>query len=123
MDDNCPQGITALAIESSSLHELSWHHIVAPNLENFVFSSFSRKFTMSMSAPKLEEFSLECYLEDSIVGCAENKRWHLYKLKLEMGPSIRMESGRHGRQHIMSLYINNVMVHSDPFAVELPSLH
>jgi hypothetical protein len=56
MDGNCPLGVTALAVESNLLDELIWHlldikqpvdvHVVAPNLKNFVFSSFSRKFTM-----------------------------------------------------------------------------
>jgi hypothetical protein len=96
---------------------------MAPNLKNFMFSSFSRKFTLSLSAPKLKVLYLECYLEDSTVGCPENERWRLYELKLEMSPGIGMESGRHGRQHILSLYIDNhnVMVRSDnPFAAELP---
>ena len=76
---------------------------------------------MSLSAPKMEELYVECYLEDSIVGCAENKRWRLYELKLEMGSGIGMASGRHDWQHILSLYIDNVMVRSDnPFVAELP---
>jgi hypothetical protein len=76
---------------------------------------------MSLLASKLEELYLEFYLEDSMVGSTENERWRLYELKLEMSPGIEMESGRHSRQHILSLYIDNVMVHSDdPFAVELP---
>jgi len=75
---------------------------------------------MSLLASKLEELYLECYLEDSIVGCAENDRWRLYELKLEMGSGIEMETGTHGRQHILYLYIDNVMVPSDdPFAAEL----
>jgi hypothetical protein len=133
MDGNCPRGVTALAVKSSSLDELMWHlvdikqpvdvHVMTPNLKNFMFSSFSRKFTLSLSAPKLKVLYLECYLEDSTVGCPENERWRLYELKLEMSPGIGMESGRHGRQHILSLYIDNhnVMVRSDnPFAAELP---
>ena len=95
MDNNCPgRGVKALTVEFSSLDQLIWHllsikqpvdvHVVAPSLKNFVLSSFSRKFTMSLSAPKLEGLYLECYLEDSIVGCAENERWRLYELKLEM---------------------------------------
>ena len=78
---------------------------------------------MSLSAHKLEELYLECYLEDSIVGCAENERWRLYELKLEMGPGIEMESGTNDRQHILSLYIDNVMVRSDdPFCCRTSSL-
>jgi hypothetical protein len=56
MDGNYPLGVTALAVESNLLDKLIWHlldikqpvdvHVVAPNLKNFVFSSFSRKFTM-----------------------------------------------------------------------------
>jgi hypothetical protein len=120
MDHNChSRGIKALTIESSSLDQLIWHllyikqsmdvHVVAPILKNFVLSSFLRKFTMSLSTPKLEELYLGCYLEDSIVGCAENETWRLYESKMEMGPGIGMESGRHGRQHILSLYMDNVM--------------
>ena len=76
---------------------------------------------MSLLASKLEELYLECYLEDSMVGSAENKRWCLYELKLEMGSGIEMETGTHGQQHILYLYIDNVMVPSDdPFATELP---
>jgi len=44
---------------------------------------------MSLSAPKLDELYLECYLEDSIVGCAKNERWRLYELKLEMSKRHR----------------------------------
>ena len=114
------QGIKALTVESSSLDLLIWYllnikkpvdvHVVAPNLKNSVLLPFLRKFTMSLSAPKLEGLYLECYLEDSIVGCAENERWCLYELKLEMGSGIGMASGRHDWQHILSLYIDNVMV-------------
>ena len=72
-------------------------HVVAPNLKNSVLSSFWRKFTMSLLTPKLEELYLEYYLEDSIVGCAENERWRLYELKLDIGLGIGLESCRHGR--------------------------
>ena len=106
MDNNChSRGIKALTVESSSLDQLIWHlldikqpvdvHVVAPNLKNFVLSSFLRKFTMSLLTPKLEELYLEYYLEDSIVGCAENERWRLYELKLEMDSGIGMGSGIH----------------------------
>ena len=105
MDHNCHgRGIKALTVESSSLDLLIWYlldfkkpvdvHVVAPNLKNFVLSSFSRKFTMSLLAPK-KELYVECYLEDSIVGCAENERWRLYELKLEMDSGIGMGSGIH----------------------------
>jgi hypothetical protein len=78
------------------------------------------KFTMSLLASKLEELFLEWYLEDSMVGSAEDERWRIFEFKLDMGLGIGMESGRHGRQHILSLYIDNVMVrYNDPFAAEL----
>ena len=73
---------------------------------------------MSLLASKLEELS---YLEDSTVGSAENERWRLYELKLEMGLGTEMESGTNGRQHILSLYIDNITVRSDdPFAAKVP---
>ena len=74
-------------------------------------------------ASKLEELYLEFYLEGSMVGSADDERWRLYELKFEMGPGIGMESGGHCQQHIMSLYIDNVMVRSDdPFCCRTSSL-
>jgi hypothetical protein len=76
MDCSFPnRGFKALTVESSSLDLLIWYlldikqpadvHVMAPNLKNFVLSSFSRKFNMSLLASKLEELYLEWYLEDS----------------------------------------------------------
>ena len=46
-------------------------------------------------ASKLEELYLEFYLEGSMVGSADDERWRLYELKLEMDSGIGMGSGIH----------------------------
>ncbi|KAG2580306.1 hypothetical protein PVAP13_6NG332740 [Panicum virgatum] len=99
---NDPRAVTPLAVESKSLEEVTWQsccsklvavHTVAPNLKKFTLTSMGDTgVTVSLSAPKLEEF-YQYGCRYSRIGSGEI--WLLVQLRLEM---MKGWSSKHGRR-------------------------
>ena len=91
-----------LTVESKSLEEVTWNiwcseqvavQIVTPELKKFKLKSVGyNAVTVTLSAPKLEEFYLEYGCRDSRVGSGET--WHLIHLQLEMMKEWRSKHGQ-----------------------------
>ena len=90
---------TPLVVQSKSLEEVTWHiwcpeleavQIVAPKLKKFTLTSMDTRVTVSLSAPKLEEFYLQYGCGYSRIGSGEI--WLLLQLQLEMMKGVEQQT-------------------------------
>ena len=96
-----------LAVESKSLEEVTWQimcsrsvavQIVAPELKKFRLTSLDTTATVSLSAPKLEEFYLQYGCTHSRIG--SSGIWLLVQVQLEMMKGWWSSKHGHGQGHL-----------------------